>query len=565
MEQAVEVFRQQAIANKQLMRERDEYERELLDHRNNLQRLVEEQTDQLKREVEAHDEARRKAEAADHAKSEFLAMMSHEIRTPMNGVLGMLRGLIGDQMTEQQQYRLNAALASGRNLLEILNGILDLSKVEQGQTAPEPETFSPRVLLEDIATLMRPTAVEKGVDLWLDLPADTPVALVGDIGKLRQILFNLLSNALKFTNDGEVILRLRVVDMPSGGVQTTIEVSDTGVGISEPAQARIFDAFEQEDRSTTRRFGGTGLGLSICKRLAEAIGGQLSVESTKGVGSVFTLVFEAQEGRAEDLTSPEDPQNVSLAENPLRTLVVEDNEINQLVAKGFLERMGHSCICVPSAEQAFERLEVEDFDVILLDVNLPGMSGTEAARRLRADPRLSDMPVIGISAHVHEREISSHLDAGMDCFVAKPISPARLAQAMEDIATGRKRRVFLSNRRVQSRQPTVQDALRENVADLGNDATIRIARMYLDQVRQDLQALERAVQSNSLRDVAKIAHRMKGAAGNFNFSHLLKTLSQIENSPATCDLDQLSANIDVACNAMIEALEEIECVSAGAP
>lgn len=572
MEQAVEVFRQQAIANRRLEKERDRTEHELLEHRNNLQRLVSEQTEKLRQEVTAHDKARQKAEAADHAKSEFLAMMSHEIRTPMNGVLGMLRGLSDDHLTERQFERLKAALASGQNLLEILNGILDFSKVEQGRIVAEIVTFSPRALLEDINTLMRPSAAEKGVHLWLDLPDNLPEALEGDLGKLRQILFNLVSNALKFTDDGEVIMRLRLRPIESGDFLVTFEVSDTGSGISEEAQVRIFVPFEQEDDSTTRQFGGTGLGLSISNRLAEAINAQLNVESTKGVGSVFTLVLEMPEGKTSNLVQIEENRIEHVADRPLRTLVVEDNEINQMVARGYLERMGHNCICVASAEKALALLQQDVFDVVLMDVNLPGLSGTEATRQIRMDPTLKSLPIIGISAHVQEDEIAGHLDAGMDCFVAKPVSPVRLAQALEDISHGRKRSVFLSTRQMQpdlKKPPAAEDALIANVADIGFVATHRIATRYLEQIRKDQLELEAEHSNNDRAKVSKIAHRMKGAAGNFNLYGLMETLSRIEKRSSDAEqvqkcMDHLEGEIQMACSELTSALDSLERLNSAA-
>ena len=560
MEHAVEVFRRQAMANRQLQLERDQTEEELLAHRSNLQKLVAERTGQLQHEVAAHDRARRKAEAADRAKSEFLAMMSHEIRTPMNGILGMLRMLSEDEMTPQQKDRLWAAIASGKNLLEILNGILDFSKVEHGRIEPEPVTFSLRALLTDIITLMRPSALERDVHLWLDLPTDTPEAVIGDLGKLRQVLFNLLSNALKFTQEGEVILRLRLGRKRAGLFQVTMEVSDTGAGISEEAQARIFDAFQQEDSATTRQYGGTGLGLSISRRLVEAIGGRLSVESTKGVGSVFSLVLDLEEGKAEDLVRTTATHGLPVAGQTLRTLVVEDNEINQMVARGYLERMGHECLCATSAEDAFDLLETDEFDVVLMDVNLPGMSGTEATRKLREHPEHSDLPVIGISAHVQEEEIAAHLDAGMDCFVAKPISPVRLASALADITAGRKRSVFLSSRQA----APVEAALRETLNDIGMAQTRRVADLYLDQISKQFSELRDAIHCENTTAIAKIAHRMKGAAGNFNFQALVQLLARMEKQPDETMLDELESEIVATKAELSQALDQLIKVSSAA-
>ena len=554
MEQAVEVFREQAISKRSLELERDRNEAELLAHRNNLQKMVAEQTDKLRLEVEAHDEARRKAEAADQAKSEFLAMMGHEIRTPMNGVLGMLRGVSEDPMTKRQSDALGAAVESGQNLLEILNAILDYSKLEHGQIEPEPLVFSLRDLLNQVYTLMLPTAEEKRLYLWLDMPSEIPDALSGDLGKIRQVLLNLLSNALKFTSVGEVVLRLRLRPARPGWHHVTFEVGDTGEGISASAQDRIFEAFEREISPGGRQFGGTGLGLSISNGLAKAMGGRLSVESAKGVGSVFTFSLELEERSPEDVVQDVDLQPLPKAIRPLETLVVEDNEINRLVARGYLERMGHKCECVACAEEALEKLERKEFDVVLMDVNLPGMSGTEATKKIRAREKCTDLPIIGISAHVQEEEIAAQLNAGMDCFVAKPISPARLAQALDDVTKGFTRGVFLSDRQILpsgGNSAAVQAAMVENVADLGVEETLRIVEMYLKQVQLDQDELQNALAVGDRSLVRKIAHRMRGAAGNFRLKVLQDELSALEADPEPKDANQvlqrLSDEIKEAC------------------
>lgn len=534
MEEAVEVFRQQAIEKSALERQRDLNERELLEHRNNLQNMVEEQTERLRHEVEAHDKARQKAEAADLAKSEFLAMMSHEIRTPMNGVLGMLRSLSEDGLTPRQMERLRAAFASGQNLLKILNDILDYSKIESGGLAPDNVTFSLRELVTGIFVLMRPSADEKGIHLWLDAPENLPDAVIGDIAKLRQILFNLVSNALKFTDEGEVILRVRASCTGAGRHLVTFEVSDTGKGVSADAKSRVFEAFEQEDSDTARRFGGTGLGLAVSKRFAQAIGARLSLESTKNVGSVFSLSVELEAGDPDDLIPRESETALGAADIGLSILVVEDNEINQMVAQGYLERMGHSCVCVSSAEQALELLPQSQFDLVLMDVNLPGISGTEATRRLRAhsDPRLAELPVIGISAHVQENQIEAHLQAGMNGFVAKPVSPERLAKALASVSEGRHGEVYLSARHAttdtRGRVAGLRRLFRGNIQDLGEAQALDIARLFLKELPQSVSRIEAALEEQDMGGLAKTAHRAKGAAGTFGQIDLAELLAELE-------------------------------------
>ncbi len=508
MEAAAEVFRLQGIENRALATERDQNLVELQRHRLELQLLVAEQTKQLRGEVGAHAEARKRAETADRAKSEFLAMMSHEIRTPMNGVLGMLRSLAHDGLTPRQQRQLQAAHASGEGLMTILNDILDYSKIEAGTATLTEAIFSPGTLMRDIAVLMTPSAQEKGLTLHLDLPADLPAAISGDMGKLRQILFNLVSNAVKFTDKGRVQLTVWVT---GDGPQLTFIVKDSGKGIAEGAQDRVFGVFEQEDAQTARQYGGTGLGLAICKRFADAMGASLRVQSAIGQGTTFTLVATFSPASAADLPSEPAPLTASPFGRKLHALVVEDNDINQMVIRTYLEDMGHSASVSATAEAALAALQDTDFDVILMDVNLPGLSGTTATRMIRAlsDRRVADLPIIGISAHVQEADILENLAAGMSAVLPKPVSPEALQTALHAHVPQRHALSVLS-------------------VDIGPIRAVALARLFLDSLPKHLTALETAAQSADHVGLARAAHLLKGAAGNFDLGTLISRLNRIE-------------------------------------
>jgi len=508
MEGAVEFFRRQSLANRAFEEERGRHLIELQAHRNELQRLVDERTIQLRGEVEAHDAARARAEHADRAKTEFLAMMSHEVRTAMNGVLGMLRGLGRGRLQARQKAQLDVALASGESLMGLLNSILDHSKLEGGMVALEEVHFELSAVLRDVDLLMGPIADEKGLTLRVEGP-EREEHLRGDLGKLRQILFNLVSNALKFTQAGGVIVSAKALD---GSGRYRFSVRDSGKGIAPEALERIFAPFEQEDAQTARHFGGTGLGLSISRRLAGLMGGSLSVESRPGEGSIFHLDLGFV-----PIAAPAEQVGEGQAAPPgLRLLVVEDHPVNQAVIRTCLEAMGHSVTIAASGQAALEAVRASVFDAVLMDVSLPDMSGIEVTRQARD---MTQVPIIGISAHVQPRDIAACREAGMVEVLPKPIVPDRLAAALG-------RHCGLTG---------VAPSVAGTLADLGSERTQGLIALMLERMAVEVPALFEAIRAGRSADRARIAHQLKGAVGNFDMPLLVALLAAVEAGQPDAD------------------------------
>jgi PAS domain S-box-containing protein len=385
--------------------------------------------DVLKRQELALKEARAAAEAGAEAKAAFLANMSHEIRTPMNGVMGVLHLLKSEPLSDEGRALLSEALSCGAMLAELLNDVIDFSKIEAGRLELANEAVEPGALVDGVVRLLTPQAQAK--DLRLIVQCDPDLDWVrSDPTRLRQALFNLIGNAVKFTEAGHVLIRTL---QPRPGV-LRFEVEDTGVGIPPEAQARLFERFNQADTSTTRRFGGSGLGLAITRRLAELMGGDVGFISVEGHGSTFWM-----EVRAEAAEAPQEAvTDADALLDGVRVLVVEDNPTNRMIATKLLENLGASVETAPDGYAGVAAAERGGFDLILMDIQMPGIDGLEAARRIRSlgGPPAA-IPIVALTANVMAHQRRAYLDAGMDGVVGKPISPGAL---LAEIALAAQRR-----------------------------------------------------------------------------------------------------------------------------